>query len=394
LDNPGIYLAQVPNEDIIGRRPIKKEQAWDYYGNNTGYLKILLDYARPQHEPWSGSAECMGLKISFARRRTLPRTALASFPGSGNTWLRYLIQGATGLFTGSIYNDRQLASKGFYGESDPVECGCTIVVKTHGYTLGALPETKEKRMKIMDKFYGRGILLLRNPYDTLIAFRNYQSGGHLGIASPLAFRGAHWSNFVHTQVKKWGAFATDWITGSRNLHIVNFEEMQEDPKRELRKILQFLHLRPDGHRLQCVLDNLNGAFRRKTPNNIYYRQNDPYTEELHKAIEETIKKVNTVLHRHGRAPLPSHLYGYHTESENTQKFNQNSITVSKHIFRTSEYLSSSGSGTLLSELTARKATKTKNFRKSQNSVQKFVGIEKKKNIKNKAIKLYPWIKNR
>ena len=35
-------------------------------------------------------------------------TALASFPGSGNTWVRYLIQQATGYVTGSIYNDGSL----------------------------------------------------------------------------------------------------------------------------------------------------------------------------------------------------------------------------------------------------------------------------------------------
>ncbi len=32
--------------------------------------------------------------------------ALASFPGSGNTWLRYLVQQATGVMTGSVYKVR------------------------------------------------------------------------------------------------------------------------------------------------------------------------------------------------------------------------------------------------------------------------------------------------
>ena len=34
--------------------------------------------------------------------------ALASYPGSGNTWLRYLIEGAGGVFTGSRYKDLQI----------------------------------------------------------------------------------------------------------------------------------------------------------------------------------------------------------------------------------------------------------------------------------------------
>ena len=34
-----------------------------------------------------------------------PVTALASFPGSGNTWARYLIQQVSGYATGAVYND-------------------------------------------------------------------------------------------------------------------------------------------------------------------------------------------------------------------------------------------------------------------------------------------------
>ena len=33
---------------------------------------------------------------------------LYTFPGSGNTWCRLLIEYATGVFTGSIYGDAQL----------------------------------------------------------------------------------------------------------------------------------------------------------------------------------------------------------------------------------------------------------------------------------------------
>ena len=34
--------------------------------------------------------------------------ALASFPGSGNTWLRHMLEGASGIFTGSRYKDLQI----------------------------------------------------------------------------------------------------------------------------------------------------------------------------------------------------------------------------------------------------------------------------------------------
>ena len=43
--------------------------------------------------------------------------ALASFPGSGNTWLRYMLQQATGILTGSVYKDYGLLKSGFPAES-------------------------------------------------------------------------------------------------------------------------------------------------------------------------------------------------------------------------------------------------------------------------------------
>ena len=40
------------------------------------------------------------------------RVGLISPPSSGNTWTRYLIEKATGYFTGSVYRDKSLYSKG------------------------------------------------------------------------------------------------------------------------------------------------------------------------------------------------------------------------------------------------------------------------------------------
>ena len=45
-----------------------------------------------------------------------PLTAVASYPGSGNTWLRYLIQQATGIATGSVYNAAHLKVRKFQKE--------------------------------------------------------------------------------------------------------------------------------------------------------------------------------------------------------------------------------------------------------------------------------------
>lgn len=58
-----------------------------------------------------------------------PATALASFPGAGNTWVRLLVQQMTGVWTGSIYSDGDLRANGFPAE---LKSGDRVmVVKTH-----------------------------------------------------------------------------------------------------------------------------------------------------------------------------------------------------------------------------------------------------------------------
>ena len=40
------------------------------------------------------------------------RVGLISAPSSGNTWTRYLLEKSSGFFTGSVYRDSRLYSKG------------------------------------------------------------------------------------------------------------------------------------------------------------------------------------------------------------------------------------------------------------------------------------------
>ena len=50
--------------------------------------------------------------------------------------VRYLIEGATGIYTGSMYDDSSLIRKGMYGEAVAYDSGLTLLQKTHGYTTG------------------------------------------------------------------------------------------------------------------------------------------------------------------------------------------------------------------------------------------------------------------
>ena len=98
---------------------------------------------------------------------------LLVFTGSGNTWLRYLLQQASGILTGSVYKDYALLKNGFPAES--IANGSVLVVKTHEFGL-------ESRSK-----FDRVILLVRDPFSSLKAEFNRRSGGHTGHASPARY---------------------------------------------------------------------------------------------------------------------------------------------------------------------------------------------------------------
>jgi len=96
---------------------------------------------------------------------------LYTFPGSGNTWCRLLIEHATGILTGSVYNDKTLL------EALPGEFKCNwqvsaVKVHPHTHTFDDLrtgrfhsDDGKCKRGKVQK--FERAILLIRNPFDSI-----------------------------------------------------------------------------------------------------------------------------------------------------------------------------------------------------------------------------------
>ncbi|XP_077866233.1 uncharacterized protein LOC144353830 [Saccoglossus kowalevskii] len=54
--------------------------------------------------------------LRFSEKK-LPIVALASPPGAGNTWVRHLLQQATGIYTGSVYRDGRIFQKGNHSTS-------------------------------------------------------------------------------------------------------------------------------------------------------------------------------------------------------------------------------------------------------------------------------------
>ena len=86
-----------------------------------------------------------------------------------------MIEGITGYYTGSMYNDIALRKKGFYGEGVPADAGLVMTVKTHGHTTGEGAHVASK-LKVEYNHHTEvnqtAILLIRNPYKAIIGSKN------------------------------------------------------------------------------------------------------------------------------------------------------------------------------------------------------------------------------
>lgn len=109
--------------------------------------------------------------------------ALASFPGSGNTWVRGLLQLATGMCTGSIYCDRDLRRNGFIGEG--ISTGSVLVTKTHKTNSKNIRRNQLNHPKLN---FTSAIFIVRNPFNAIVSERSRQ----ISIAAPAnESKGAH-----------------------------------------------------------------------------------------------------------------------------------------------------------------------------------------------------------
>ncbi|XP_067666102.1 WSCD family member AGAP003962-like [Haliotis asinina] len=185
---------------------------------------------------------CPSVRLSS---RVLPNIALVSYPGSGNTWTRHLIQQMTGIATGSVYIDEGLRLNGFPGES--LSNGSVVAVKTHERYEG--------------KFYSRAILLIRNPYDTFLSLFKFIKSNHTGELS-LDKYGQDWERFPVGEIDRYQNFLASWVK-HRDVLLVFYDGLKQNLTQELVKIKVFLGKSGIAGDIRCAMVNSVGTFHRK-----------------------------------------------------------------------------------------------------------------------------------
>ncbi|CAH1793019.1 unnamed protein product, partial [Owenia fusiformis] len=229
---------------------------------------------------------CQQLKFS---QKALPKTALFSFPGSGNTWLRHLIQQMTGFYTGSIYNDTDLKMNGFPGEDHTG--GDVVVTKTHsGQSLMEL--------------YDRTIVIIRNPFHAIYACFQYFSKGHVDVISEDTLRQneairVNLTNAINDNRHMCGIKACfpNYLLALKQYRkekmlIVHYENLKTKLREELLRIRDFLNMTVDQSVIDCALCNSEGYFHRKGKNFNPYTEADMLKIATHiKAMNETLRET-------------------------------------------------------------------------------------------------------
>ncbi|XP_071459385.1 sialate:O-sulfotransferase 1 isoform X2 [Marmota flaviventris] len=251
----------------------------------------------PEAQRLAGYCEVYQTPVQDTRctdRRFLPNkskvfVALSSFPGAGNTWARHLIEHATGFYTGSYYFDGTLYNKGFKGEKDHWRSRRTICVKTH--------ESGKREIEMFDS----AILLIRNPYRSLVAEFNRKCAGHLGYAPDRNWKSKEWPDFVNSYASWWSSHVLDWLKYGKRLLVVHYEELRRSLVPTLREMVAFLNVSVSEERLLCVENNKEGSFRRRGRRP---QDPEPFTPEMKDLINGYIRTVDQALRDHNWAGLP------------------------------------------------------------------------------------------
>ncbi|XP_071107485.1 WSCD family member CG9164-like [Haliotis cracherodii] len=228
--------------------------------------------------------ECPKVSLS---KKPLPLTVLVSFPGSGNTWTRHLLEQMTGIATGSDFFDKNLEAGGFLGESKMN--GSTIAVKTHDLYK---PQSRKPLRDIK-----RAILIIRNPYNAMVAdFNRHHSKSHVGIvALPVYIK--NWNRHLSEWSRIWYSLNHSWITQMDNLLVIFYENLQKHLEQELTRLYSFLDDGSFHGNIQCALNNTEGNFHRNTSNNlpISFFYGDPDVRLMNRYIDVVdilLKKYN------------------------------------------------------------------------------------------------------
>lgn len=157
-------------------------------------------------------------------------TTLATYPRSGNSWIRTLIEKGTGYLTSSVYCDTALE------ETFKSECSTTTkwLIKTHYPVPVSEKNTGETRNTW--KRYDRVLHVVRNPFDSILSFHSFNSTkSHTEKANTVIP-----TDQLEWYVEQYRQHYLYWINVPTSRMLLKYEDLKADAVNELRRVSRFL----------------------------------------------------------------------------------------------------------------------------------------------------------
>ncbi|XP_076810513.1 sialate:O-sulfotransferase 1-like [Clavelina lepadiformis] len=237
------------------------------------------------YRTFSEDARCDNIR--FLPSANYSQAILATFPGSGNTWTRYLLERATGIYTGSVYGDKRLYKTGFLAEPPEISKVRSVVVKDHMLANNTMSS------------YQSAILIIRNPYDAMIAdFNRFASDGdHTAVVSEKRFQSKEFDDHFKRISHVWINLIKNVVTSGKPFIIIEFGELVNDPIATTLKMVEFLQkhtvISPDHlqQRILCLSQQLNGEHKRKKRKLTI----DPFTKVMKQKVNHDVGEARKLL---------------------------------------------------------------------------------------------------
>jgi len=171
-------------------------------------------------------------QANFDHKASLPLIILASYPRSGNSMTRALLQYATGIYTGAVYKSQDLLRGGFKGEGTYSK-EKVIFFKDHFPSV-----SKSLRSNKHDAVYYIG----RNPFDVCFSYWTYRkTGSQNETLTPEQFKEKEqdWKKFSIQCIEGWIRHYHYWKTQPKPMMISTYEKITENCEAEMERVLTF-----------------------------------------------------------------------------------------------------------------------------------------------------------
>jgi hypothetical protein len=188
---------------------------------------------------------------------------LTSFPRSGNTFLRALVEKSSGYLTSSVYCDKRLSN------TFTSECNKTNrwLIKTHFpvNTLIHWPDPQKNFHK-----YDRYIHLIRNPFDAIVSYHHFHmTTSHTELLKDKERFRKSLLKRIDWYISKYKSHYLYWRNVPFYGIMVRYEDLTKNTRSELEKVLLFLNITVNKNVLDCALRDRDFAYSKSRSTDFY-----------------------------------------------------------------------------------------------------------------------------